>query len=235
MTSRVRRRLFICSLAVAFTLPAESIFLKAVATPDAQQATQQWVASLSPDQLSSYGTVIQTLPFAYRRAVMTALPADQRAQIWRSHIGNYITGHPELDSTAVALLNTASSLATAANLSNPTDSSRAQIDAVGNQIKALLGRDTAEYLLYRLGPNDGTFASAVPVSERLANFVRSHFVAFADPDEDCFCNLDWGCVGMFSYCGDGNGCRVITKWPACGWLWDDPCNGVCKAGGLGGS
>jgi hypothetical protein len=217
----------------ALTLPAESILLKALESPTVDGAAQAWVASLTPDDLTDAAGSVQSFPFAYRRQIMTALAPGLRSKVWRAHIAGYIDNHPELDSNALALLQAASDLASPDNLAHPTDDSRAQIDIVGNQIKALLGKDTAEFLLYRLGPNDGTFASAVPISQRLANTVRSMFVALARAN-DCECNLEWGCTGLMSYCADGSGCMIHSAWPACGWLWDDPCNGACKAGGLGG-
>lgn len=233
MTSQTRRRVFVCLVVAALTLPAESILLKALETPTVQGAAKGWVASLSPDDLTGAAGSIQSFPFTYRREIMTALAPGLRSKVWRSHIAAYVQDHPELDSNALALLQAASDLASPDNLAHPTDDSRAQIDIVGSQIKALLGKDTAEYLLYRLGPNDGTFASAVPISQRLANAVRSVFVAVARAN-DCECNTDWGCSGFLSSCGDGSGCMIRSDWPACGWLWDDPCNGSCKLGGVAG-
>jgi hypothetical protein len=218
---------------VALTLPAESILLKALETPSLQEAAQQWVASLPDGTLASAAGSIQAYPFTYRREIMARLPPALRSLVWRAHIARYVQSHPELDADAVALLHTAIGLASPDNLAHATDESRAQINLVGNQIKAMLGKDTAEYLLYRLGPNDGTFASAVPIGQRLANTVRSMFVALARAN-DCECNIEWGCGGAFSYCADASGCAVRNEWPACGWLWDDPCNGSCKFGNIGG-
>jgi|SRR5579862_1515318 len=234
MTSQTRRRVFVSIVMVALTLPAESILLKAIDTPTDQAAAQQWAAAQSPDSLAADAASIESYPFAYRRQIMMGLPPGLRSQVWRNHIATYIQSHPELDSTAVALLQSASDLASPQNLSQPTGDAVAQIDMVGNQIKALLGKDVANYLLYQLGPNDGTFTSSEPLAQKLASALRGMFVAVADGN-DCECNIDWGCTGFSSYCGDGSGCQVKSTWPACGFLWDDPCNGVCKAGGLGGS
>jgi hypothetical protein len=234
MTSQTRRRVLVCLVMVALTLPAESILLKALETPSPQAAAQQWVASMAPADLASVAGNIQSFPFAYRREIMAGLGPVLRSQVWRAHIGAYIQAHPELDSNTTALLQAASDLASPQNLVRPTDDARAQIDIVGNQIKALLGKDTAEYLLYRLGPNDGTFVSAVPISQRLANIVRGMFVASAESN-DCECNIEFGCSGFMSYCADGSGCSVKSSWPACGWFWNDPCDGACKISGLGGS
>jgi len=233
MNVKTRRRAFVGMLVVALTLPAESILLQALDTPTVQGAAQDWVSSLSPTDLNTAAASIQNFPFVYRRAIMTALGPTLRSFVWRAHIAIYVRNHPELDSNAVALLQAASGLATPDNLAHPTADSRAQIDLVANQIKALLGKDAAEYLLYRLGPPDGTFATALPISQRLANTVRGMFVAQARID-DCECNVDWGCTGLMAACAGGTGCLVHSDWPACGWLWTDPCNGTCKSAIIGG-
>jgi len=53
MTPQTRRRLLACAVMVALTVPAESILLKALQAPDQQTAAAQWVAGLSPADLSS--------------------------------------------------------------------------------------------------------------------------------------------------------------------------------------
>jgi hypothetical protein len=229
MTAKTRRRLIVGMVAVVFTLPAESILLKALATPNPQQAIANWVAALSPAQLQGAGDAVQAFPFQYRKAILGALPPEVRSRIWRRHIATYIQNQAELTSDAVDLLQSAIALATPAALSAPDDDTRSAIAIAGGQIQALLGRDTADFLLFRLGPPDGTFASAEPVSQRAARYVRSLFVAMADPANDCDCALDYGCSAI-SVCKDGTGCSAVTSWPACGWFWTDPCNGLCKSG-----
>ena len=49
--------------------------------------------------------------------------------------------------------------------------------SIGDQLVGVIGRDQAEFVLYRLGPRDGTFASLEPLSERAANWVRRAMVA----------------------------------------------------------
>jgi len=93
----------------------------------------------------------------------------------------------------VALLNAASDPGLSAKLrashGRLTDANR----HVGNAIKALLGKDTAEYLLYRLGPNDGRLRGAEPISQRLANVVRGMFVVQARADS---CEVQHG-LGLY--------------------------------------
>ena len=211
------------------TLPTETILLKALQTPNTKQAAQLWVQSLTPSQLSSAAGAIQAYPFAYRRAIMTALPPALRSNVWQNHIEIYLTANPNLDVATESALQSAIALLTPDLLSrSPTDAERAEIHAIAAQVTASLGTDTALNLLYRLGPADGTFPSAEPLTEKVADFLRRTFTLYADGG-DCNCNTGWGCDGG-NYCSSTLGCSPITSWPACGWLWEDPCDGGCTPG-----
>ena len=52
MTIRTRRRLILCAIVAALTLPAELILVKAVAV-DEQTASSQWVRSLTAANLAA--------------------------------------------------------------------------------------------------------------------------------------------------------------------------------------
>ena len=229
MTTKTRRSVFLCALVLALTLPAESILLKALQEPDSQQAVQDWASSLDGSSLAVASDRIQAYPFAYRKGIMRALAPDRRAAVWQAHIGRYIKGHPELDATAIAVLRAAQSAATPEALSQPTAKTRASIHAVAEQVVALLGKRTAEYLMFRLGPADGTFASAEPLSMKLAERVRGVFRLMA-ASPDCDCNLYFGCQAAGADCMSQIYCNVDDWWPACGWFWSDTCDGLCGAG-----
>jgi hypothetical protein len=226
VTKRMRRRLIFCALVVALTLPVESVLLQAVTTTDPNAAALRWASALSPESLEQVADQVEAFPQYMRRAIMTALPADSRSRVWRNHVARYITAHPDLDGSTVALLQAAMALASPENLSAPTADSRAQVRLVGDQIEATIGREDALYLLYRLGPADGTFTSLEPLSLKVSNWVRAEFAALA-AGSNCDCNQSWGCGSLVS-CTANSGCAVQDSWPACGWLWDDPCDGLCK-------
>lgn len=229
MSRTTRRRLIVAGVAVMLALPTETILLKALTNPTPKQAAQSYVSSLTPGQLSAAASSIDAYPVAYRRAIMTALPAAVRAAVWQNHIAAYLAANPSLDPNAASALQSAVALITPDLLSRaPTDAERAEIHAIAGEVSASLGKDVALNLLYNLGPADGTFASAVPVTDRIANFLRRTFVANADSGGSCECNTGWGC-GMAN-CSAGTGCSTITSWPACGWLWEDPCDGSCTSG-----
>jgi hypothetical protein len=232
VTAQTRRRIWIALVAIALTLPTESILLKAGSTLDQQQAAQSWVAGLSQAQLDSAAWQVEAYPFTYRREIMRALDPADRSAVWRNHIQSYLDANPGLPADAIPVLEAVMAAATPEALSAPTADTRAQIDALAEQVQALLGRDQAEYLLYRLGPADtAVAATALPVSQRLADWLRGKFVALAFPTQ-CNCSLDWGCTEG-TYCADGTGCWPDDEWPMCGWLWNEECDGYCKAGFAG--
>ena len=212
------------------TLPTETILLKALGTPNTKQAAQQWVQSLTQSQVSSAADSIQSYPFEYRRAIMTALPPGLRSKVWQNYLETYLASNPNLDAATASALQSAIALVTPDLLSrSPTDAERGQIHAIAAQVTASLGTDIALDLLYRLGPADGTFSSAEPMTEKLADVLRRSFTLYADAG-DCECNTGWGCSGV-NYCSNATGCNTVTSWPACGWLWEDPCDGQCTPGG----
>jgi hypothetical protein len=210
VTAKTRRRVIGCVVALALTLPAESILLQAIATPSSKQAVRQWVASLSTEDLLAAAHAIESYPVIYRKEIMRALTPDLRAQTWRSHIQMYIDTHPALSSDALPALEAAIALIT------PD-----LFDATGVKRRA----ETAEYLLYRLGPKDEQTASIEPLGMRLANYVRDMLVVLATAD-DCDCSTGWGCDSYLGACRT-NGCNPDTEWPMCGWLWNEECDGFC--------
>jgi hypothetical protein len=228
VTAKTKRRVFIALVVAALALPAETILLKALSSPTADDAAQSWVTGLSTADLVRESGRIQGYPFAYRRAIMGALTPELRSHVWRSHIYSYIQTYSSLDADAVAALMAAAAAASPDAFSQPSDATRAQASAAASDVEARLGREVAEFLLHRLGPKDGQFASLEPVTDKIARLVRQSFVAMAFI-EDCDCNMDFGCGGGM-YCSDTTACRTVESWPACGWFWNETCDGLCKAG-----
>ena len=229
MTVRTKRRVLVCLVVLAVTLPVELVLLHALASPSQKEEISAWVADLSTTQLDQASQSIQLYPFRYRKEIMRALSPTQRSHVWRAHIGQYLLAHPELDEATRVTLEAAIIAASPEALSKPTTESRERIRAVAEQLVALMGREETEFVLYRLGPKDGTFASLQPLSHRIAGYIRSVAVALALEEGACDCNSDWGCeLGV--RCDTSVSCTVDEEWPACGWLWSDPCNGVCRNG-----
>ena len=228
MTTRSRRWIVTCVVVLGLTLPLETVLLQAIATPDSKTAVRTYVSRLSSADLLQAADRIQEYPLLYRREIMRALSPDWRAAIWRGHIRMYLAGHPDLRADAVPVLETLALLATPKMFDNPTDADRKQVQLLAEQVKSLIGKDEAEFVLYRLGGKDGTFASAEPLSMRFANYVRGVMIAMARA-EDCECSTEFGCDAG-SDCRGGTGCTIDNDWPACGWFWHSECDGTCRAG-----
>jgi hypothetical protein len=229
MTAGTRRRLMIALVAVALTVPIEMLFFQAVSATSEDQI-QAWVESLSDEELAQAADDVRLYPVSYRRAIMRALTPAGRSEVWRDHIARY-RDQTGTDSVAVPVLDAAIALASPSAFANPTDDLRTQIAIVAEQLVAIVGREDAEYVLYRLGPRDDTFASIEPLWHKMANQVRGLMVALAR-DGDCQCNLDFGCEAGPN-CTDSISCEPVTEWPMCGWFWNEECNGVCSLFGEG--
>jgi len=226
VTTRTRRLLFLSVLLTILALPAETLLLRAVQTPSEEVAIQDWAEAMSPATAEAVTDQIQLYPFKYRKAVMRAASPERRSQIWQAHMKAYIQAHKELDSAAVDAINAAAALASPENLGEPTAESRAAIHVVAEQIVNLLGRDQADYLLFYLGPKDGTFATFEPLAMRIENKVRALFTLQA-AQGDCDCVQYWGCMDWRASCVTWTTCQQTQGWPQCGWLWLDACDGAC--------
>jgi len=230
VTAKTRRRLIGCVVAIALTLPLETILIQAVSKPDSRQAVREWVESLTPAELDSAADQVQSYPVLYRKEIMRALNPARRVEVWRDHIQTYIDSHPDLSSDAVPVLHAAIELIEPALYVPGSSERREEVALVADQLTAMLGRAEAEFLLYRLGPRDGQFASLEPVGMRLANYVRGLVVALATA-EDCDCASGWGCDGYATYCRTaGITCNHDSNWPMCGWMWNEECDGLCWGG-----
>ncbi len=218
-------------LVVAFTLPIESVLLRALEAPDQTVAARQWATQLSSPDLSTAAARIVDYPYVYRRAVMAALRPEVRAGVWRAHIQSYADQHPELGPQTTELLRGMVDLITPAAVSGDRSNNAAVAD-LATQIQAALGKEVTDYLLYRLGPKDAQVVSALPFSERLANLARQQFIALAQKGGDCDCSTIWGCDAL-THCDGSAGCTPDDTWPMCGWLWNDECDGACHGGAAG--
>jgi hypothetical protein len=226
VTTKTRRLLFLSVLVAALTLPAETILLRAITTPGQDDAIVGWAAGLSQSNLATAASQIEIYPFKYRKAIMRALPVAERASVWRGHVLNYLKTHPQLDEEAVNAVTTAADLITPEYFEQPTTETRAAVHAAADHLVALLGRDQAEYLLYDLGPKDGTFASFEPWQVRLTNTVRGMFALQAGSGI-CDCAMYYGCADWRFNCVNWTNCSEPNGWPLCGWLFNDPCDGGC--------
>jgi hypothetical protein len=223
-----------CAVIAALTLPAELILLKAV-TVNSATASEQWVGNLESSSLLAAAGEIQNYPLQYRKDIMKRLTPEERLAVWVDHIATYRDARPELSAEQVDALNAAIAAAEA-TFTTPGDETRAATRIVAERVQELFGADVAEYLMYRLG-NKTTLmlVSALPWHQKLADAVRDRFVVQADGAGDCWCNADFGCdIIALTWCDGAVTCTIDNQWPACGWFWDEPCDGVCKVGPISG-
>jgi hypothetical protein len=233
--TKTRTRVLALAMTLAVMAPIEVILLQAWSTPDPKLAIREYVTGLNRDELRAAADVIGDYPFNYRREIVRALDREGRAAVWQKHLGRYLETHPGLDSTARIVLETAIALATPSFFEHPTAAEREQAQLLAEQVVTLLGREEAEFLLYRLGPKDGRFASREPLSMRFANWVRGVAIAMADEATDCNCNSEYGCDSSGTSCRTGaQGCTIDEDWPACGWFWNQTCDGLCSVGSVEG-
>jgi hypothetical protein len=230
---RLSRSLVTIALTIALTLPVEVVLLEALATSSTDVAVYEWVSELSAEELDRVADNVVYYPATYRKEVLRALGPQRRSEVWRDHIRTYVAERPWLSADVISVLDAAMTLLTPEALSQPSDHDRAQGLLVAEQVERLLGREEAEYLLYRLGPRDDLqTASAEPLRMRLANYVRSLMVVEARVPT-CACNLEWGCDGFSTHCSSLLECNPDEEWPMCGWLWQYVCDGRCGAGADG--
>jgi hypothetical protein len=225
---KIRHRVVLCTIALAIALPAETILVQAVAEPSAETTARRWASSLTESDLDTAAALVESYPLMYRKEILRALSPDKRAMVWRRHLAEYVTAHPNLDSATVTAIRGAMALATAEAFSSPSKTLQAETRIAAEQIEALIGREEARSLLYRLGPADGTFASIEPLSHKFANKVRGWVVALAAGGGDCDCAQGFGCDGYSTDCSGADGCAVDDEWPACGWFWNQTCDGTCR-------
>ncbi|HUF48318.1 MAG TPA: bacteriocin fulvocin C-related protein [Vicinamibacterales bacterium] len=232
MTPRTRRRLTICLVVAALTLPIEAILLPVAWTPDPNVAAARWVDQLDRVNLRQAAFTIDRYPTPYRRAMMTALSAEERADAWRIQFDRYMDAHPGLSAEARALLGDAKALLTADVFTPPLDPGlQSRIDDVFKQTIATLGDEAARELFVTLGPADPGRLNALPLRQRLADSVRSWRVANARRT-DCTCNVEIDTCDIgpnpWLLCSELFTCEFDLEWPMCGPLWSWACTGWCK-------
>lgn len=233
MTARTRRRLMICVVLGLITLPVEMLLLPVATTPNARQAAEQWVATLSGSELNTATARIADYPAEYRKALMSGLSTEDRARVWRGQFEKYMTAHPELTADQVAIIREAMSLVTAESFQPPLKADlQARITSVFDRATKELPAGAAKELFVTLGPNDPGQANALPLSVRLADKIRAWRVAQANGD-DCWCNTDWDTCDVWPEpdwldCSENYYCIMDLEWPMCGPLWSWACNGWCR-------
>ena len=245
MTARTRGRLMMCLILGLITLPVEALILPIARTPDTNAAAKAYVADLSPADLNAAASDITAYPAPYRKAIMSELSPERRAEIWRAHLQAFLTSHRDLTQAQAAVVREAMAVVTPAALSpDVTAPIRERMAQVFNAAMTELGAQTAGELFVTLGPKAVT-RNALPLTQRLADQVRSWRTASAQEAPPCVCNMTWDTCDLvpdpWLVCTQIYDCIPDTTWPMCGPFFAWACDGWCRmtrtpgGGGGGGS
>jgi hypothetical protein len=235
MTATTRRRLTVCLVLGLVTLPAEALLLPVVRARTPREAALAWARDLAVSDVQNAVARIEDYPYLYRRALMEVLTPTDRSNVWRSHLRQYMTAHPELTPAQVGLIQDMSDAASPdVFVSTASQASKDRIASIFNDAKSLLGPVATGELFITLGPkNVSNTASLLPWSERLGNFVRSwQLFAVEEGPNDCNCSMTFDTCDLepdpWLVCSELYSCEADTTWPMCGPLWCWACNGWCK-------
>jgi hypothetical protein len=236
MTASTRSRLMLCLVIGLITLPAEALLLPVARTPDAAAAAAEWTASLNTVELREAAANIDAYPALYRRAIMGALSPADRSEAWRGFFRSYINAHPSLSKDQVTVIEEAIDVASPEAFVAPVSAARKeQIGRVFAKTQVALGTTVATELFVTLGPKALARANALPVTQRLADRVRSWRVVSAAPQTGpvvCNCNIEIDTCDLvpdpWLQCSEQYTCEFDLDWPMCGPLWCWACTGWCK-------
>ncbi len=161
-----------------------------------------WVEANKDRLPRSYDEVItHTIP--YRNAILLAVPAEVRAQLWTEHMNRYRAEHPGISADQTEVIDRAVALVSTLFVLGEDVSD--EVQRLEEVAKQAFGRDEARALLSTLGPPD---------SEVTAQQVLC----------DCSVRSD--------YCPDGTGCKpgaggCETVVDSCGTFRAFDCVGLC--------
>jgi hypothetical protein len=236
MTASTRYRLTFCLIVGLLALPVEALLLPVARTPEPAAAAAEWTAGLDTSALRDAASNIDAYPAVYRRAIMSALTPEDRADAWRAYFTRELQSREGLTEAQRSVLRDAVGLASPDAFRAPmADGLKAEISSVFARAAEAFGKDAAAELFVTLGPKQLTRASALPLTQQLADRVRGWRAASARQEEDmtdCNCNpvidtcdLTWDpwleCSELFT-------CEFDLVWPMCGPLWSWACTGWCR-------
>lgn len=233
MTARTRWRLTLCLALAVVALPAEALLLPVALTPDPGEAAMNWVADRSGDELNAAAMEIDAYPVTYRRAIMARLDPATRSDVWRSKFQAYLDAHPDLNVTQRFIVEEAIALAGPDAFQLPLSAElQGRLQQVFGEAQLHLEGNAAQELFVSLGPEQPVVASALPLSQRLADRIRGWRTASAGR-ADCNCNTDIDTCTVWPEepwleCSELFTCSMDLTWPMCGPLWSWACTGWCR-------
>ena len=236
MTASTRSKLMFSVIIGLIALPAEALLLPVAKTPNASVAALEWAASLDPTELRHAAAHIDTYPGLYRKAIMGSLSPADRSDAWRAYFRGYADSHPTLTADQRAVIQEAIDIASPEAFSPPVSPAvKERIGKIFTKSETLLGKTAATELFVTLGPKEPVGENPLPLTQRLADRVRSWRVvsaASADDPIGCNCNIDIDTCDVLPdpwlKCSELYTCEFDLDWPMCGPLWCWACTGWCK-------
>jgi hypothetical protein len=232
MALRTRKRVMVFLVLGLVTLPAEALLLPIARTPNPEEAAMAWAQGQSTARLQSAGVEIDAYPPVYRRAIMRSLDPHDRSTAWRTHLRRYLRQNRSLAPHQADVIDEAIELASSDAFTPPlAPDIREQITTLYNRALTSLGPKVTEELFVTLGPKTLKRANALPVTQQLADRIRSWQAASAEY-VDCNCNIDIDTCDIswdpWLQCSELYTCKFVLKWPMCGPFWSWACTGWCK-------
>jgi hypothetical protein len=235
MTASTRSKLMLCLVIGLITVPAEALLLPVARTPNPAAAAVEWTATLDTAELREAAANIDAYPALYRRAIMVALSPADRSDAWRGVFRKYLDSNPSLTPDQTAVLEDAIDMAAPEAFVAPVSKElKERISRVFTRAEAAFGKTAAMELFVTLGPKDLTRPNALPITQRIADRVRSWRVVSASADDPiyCNCNIEIDTCDLLPdpwlQCSELYTCEFDLEWPMCGPLWSWACTGWCK-------
>jgi hypothetical protein len=148
------------------------------------------------------------------------------------HFLKYRSSHPDLTPAQAAVIEEAIELSTADAFMPPMSGElKDQIQQTFERAVSLLGPKAAGELFISLGPKEAPVSNALPLTQRIADRVRSwRLVSASSPDCNCNVDIDTCDIGPDPWlvCSEMYSCNFDLDWPMCGPLWAWACTGWCK-------
>jgi hypothetical protein len=198
VTQSTRRRLLCLVVLAAVTLPPEWLLYRTVASSRVP-LEQAWVNSLTSQERVESAQRIAEYPVAYRRALITTLPAADAAQVWVRTVDAFVARHGKLSAHQTDLLQQTRALATRTSIGPRTD-----IQPIADELRRELGESAYREIFFTAGPT--TDRSAVrtpplPLKIRIQAMLRDKFIVSASaPSCNCETRYPNDCGGAYPTC-----------------------------------
>ena len=235
MTASTRSKLMFTLIIGLIVLPAEALLLPVAKTPNPSIAALEYAASLDPAELRNAAAHIETYPGLYRKAIMGSLSPADRSDAWRAYFAKYAASHT-LSAEQHAVIQESIDIASPEAFTVPVSPAvKARIGKIFAKAEQVLGKNVATELFVTLGPKEPVGSNPLPLTQRIADSLRSWRVVSAANDDEpnqCNCNMDIDTCDLLPdpwlRCSELYACEFDLDWPMCGPLWCWACTGWCK-------